>query len=934
MASALEKAAQDFIERWSGHGNEKQETQRFWLDLVQNVLGREDALKSTLFEYRTVGDGFIDVLFPDARLLVEQKSAGVDLDKPEKRQGTLVTPVQQALRYADALPFSMKPAVLCTCNFDTFRFYDLDKDPRATGEPGEEFALAELADHVGTLRRIFSDEHSRLVVQQKLSEHAGILVADLHNALAKQYADPDDPESHHALATLTVRMVFALYAEDAGLFPPNGFSEYVKSYDAAHLRRALLDLFDVLNTPESERDRYLEDELKRFPYVNGGLFGGRIEVPPLTDEIRNVIIHAGEHFSWKDISPVIFGSLMEETLSHDQRRQGGMHYTTVRNIHRVIDPLFLDGLKAELDGIEHNSTLKERARANRLRSYQDKLASLRFLDPACGSGNFLTEAFLQLRALENRVIADLLHGQGYVDFGQDTDAGSLVKVRIDQFHGIEINDFAVSVAKTALWIAEQQALDDTEDIAGQTLNHLPLHDSGNIVRANALRYDWNDLLDGGDCDYVVGNPPFLGHISKSAEQTDDLKAVWGKGYDGYLDYATGWYRKASQYLTKRTAAFALVSTNSITQGQPVPALFRPLSADGWRISFAHRTFAWDAQSTDNAHVHVVIIGMDRGDDAKTPPLLFDYPDIDGDPETVRPRHINGYLLDAPDVYAIKRSQKAGPLSPMLNRADFGSMPLDGGNLLIDDREEYAKAMADPIAAKYVRPFRMGRELINGLDRWCLWLADVSTSDILKSKYLRRRVEACREYRENAPVKGDAYKHRETPQLFRDNHQPEGRYLAIPAVFSSRRKWATCTLLDPDTIAGNKIFTTDDPDGLAFAVIESAMFMTWQKAIGGRLKSDCNFSNTVVWNTLPLPELSDDLRAKVVAAGQGVLEARAKHPGESLADLYNPLMMHPDLIKAHQALDKVVDIAFGAKKPCKTDEERLAVLFARYVEMTA
>ena len=930
MASVSEKAARDFIERWSGHGNEKQESQKFWLDLVQNVLGRDDALKSTLFEYRTVGDGFIDVLFPDARLLVEQKSAGVDLDKPEKRQGDLVTPVQQALRYADALPFSMKPAVLCTCNFDTFRFYDLDEDPRATGKPGEEFALVELADHVGTLRRIFSDEHSRLVVQQKLSEHAGILVANLHNALAKQYAAPDAPDAHHALATLTVRMVFALYAEDAGLFPPNGFSDYVKSYDAVHLRRALSDLFEVLDTPEAERDRYLEDELKRFPYVNGGLFGGRIDVPPLTDEIRTAIIHAGERSSWKDISPVIFGSLMEETLSHDQRRKGGMHYTTVRNIHRVIDPLFLDGLKAELEAIEHDTELGEIARGNRLAKYQDKLASLKFLDPACGSGNFLTETFLQLRALENRAISGRLHGQGYLDLGGDE---SLVKVRIDQFHGIEINDFAVSVAKTALWIAEQQALDDTEAIAEQALPHLPLHDAGNIVRANALRYDWNDLLDGDDCDYVVGNPPFLGHISKSAEQTDDLKSVWGKDYDGYLDYATGWYRKASQYLTKRTAAFALVSTNSITQGQPVAALFRPLAADGWRISFAHRTFAWDAQSTDNAHVHVVIVGMDRGDDAKTPPLLFDYPDIDGDPDAVRPRHINGYLLDAPDVYAAKRSQKTGPLSPMLNRVDFGSMPLDGGNLLIDDREEYAKAMADPIAAKYVRPFRMGRELINGLDRWCLWLADAPVSDILKSSYLKPRVEAVRAFRSGS--RRAATRERSgMPQLFGENHQPDGPYLAIPKVFSGRRRWVTCALLPADVIAGDQVFTTDDPDGLAFAVIESAMFLTWQKAIGGQMKSDCRFSNTVVWNTLPLPELSEDMRSKVIAAGQGVLEARAKHPGESLADLYNPLMMYPDLIKAHQALDKVVDVAFGAEKPCRTDEERLALLFARYVEMTA
>ena len=603
MVSALEQAVREFVDRWSGHGDEKQETQRFWLDLLQNVLHRDDALKSTLFEYRTVGNGFIDVLCPGARLLVEQKSAGIDLDKPEVRQGTAVTPVQQALRYADALPFSMKPAVLCTCNFRTFRFYDLEKDPRATGAPADEFSLDELADHVDMLRRIFSVEHSRVVVQQKLSEQAGVLVADLHNALAKQYADPDAPESHHALATLTVRMVFALYAEDAGLFPADGFSDYVRSYDAAHLRRAMLDLFAVLDTKESERDPYLEDELRRFPYVNGGLFHGQVEIPQFTEEIRQAIIHAGENFSWKDISPVIFGSLMEETLSHDQRRKGGMHYTTVKNIHRVIDPLFLDRLNAELDDLmRRESARSERERETRKATYnagyvrvrkrgkrvdstnpfhrfRERLGSLTFLDPACGSGNFLTESYLRLRELENKALYAELGGQGTLLSDDE-----LVKVRIDQFHGIEINDFAVSVAKTALWIAEQQALDDTENIVGQPLPHLPLHDSGNIVQANALRYDWNELLPADECSYVMGNPPFVGRNKKSDAQVRDMQDIWGDGYDGNLDYATCWFAKAARYLgADPGAAFAFVATNSICQGIQVPFLFKPLY-DGGGVS--------------------------------------------------------------------------------------------------------------------------------------------------------------------------------------------------------------------------------------------------------------------------------------------------------------------------------------------------------------
>lgn len=929
MASLLEKLTVEFVDRWSGHGDEKQETQRFWLDLLQNVLHRDDALKSTLFEYKTVGNGFVDVLCPEARLLVEQKSSGIDLDKPEVRQGTLVTPVQQALRYADALPFSLKPAVLCTCNFDRFRFYDLEQDPRATGKPVDEFTLAELPEHVETLQRIFSDEHSRVVVQQHLSEHAGVLVANLHNALAAQYANPDDVRSHHSLAILTVRMVFALYAEDAGLFPRDSFSDYVKSYDAAHLRRAMLDLFEVLDTSEADRDPYLEDELKRFPYVNGGLFHGGIEIPQFTDDIRDAIIHAGEHFSWKDISPVIFGSLMEETLSHDQRRKGGMHYTTVKNIHRVIGPLFLDDLKSELDDIEHDTTLSERVRVNRLVKYQDKLASLKFLDPACGSGNFLTETFLQLRALENRVIADRLHGQGYMDFGQDSDAGSLVRVRIDQFHGIEINDFAVSVAKTALWIAEQQALDDTEAIAEQTLPHLPLHDSGNIIQANALRYDWNMLLPSDQCSYIMGNPPFIGQYLMTDDQKQDMRDVWGKQYDGYLDYATGWHRKASQYLQNTPhAAFAFVSTNSVAQGQPVPALFKPLFADGWRIRFAHRTFAWDAQSTDMAHVHVVIIGMDKETDDKRTPKLYEYAEINGESIERNVVHINPYLVEGPDAFVDKRMSI---LSPVLSPVRRGSQPTDGGNFILDDRKAYDEAMADSIASKYVRPFRMGRELINGIDRWCLWMVDAEPSDLRKSSFLRKRIEGVRTMRLNSKKEVTRRK-ADAAWLFDENHQPTVNYLAIPKVFSGRREYATCDWYMNDIVAGDMVYTCDDPDGFNFAVIESSAFMVWQKTVGGKLKSDCRFSNTVVWNNLPLPALDEDLHNKMVAAGQAVLQARANHPGQSLADLYDPDYMPVDLRKAHEALDRVVDVAFGASKPCKSDDERLQILFDKYSEM--
>ena len=658
--------------------------------------------------------------------------------------------------------------------------------------------------------------------------------------------------------------------------------------------------------------------------MDGGLFADRIDVPPLTGELRDALLEISEGFDWSGISPVIFGSLMEETLSHDERRKGGMHYTSVKNIHRLIDPLFLDGLKTELEGAEARPVAGG-SRTNALNKLHDKIAGLRFLDPACGSGNFLTETYLELRRIENRILADLdKDGQLALDLGDDLNP---VRVSISHFHGIEINGFACAVARTALWIAEQQALDDTEStISG--LPRLPFTDTAHIQQGNALRLDWNELLPGDHCDYVMGNPPFIGQYLMSDSQKEDMRLIWDKGYDGYLDYATGWHRKASEYLAKPGAAFAFVSTNSISQGQPVPSLFRPLFDEGWRIRFAHRTFAWDAQSTDNAHVHVVIVGMDKT--SEPAPILFEYTDIDGEPAARTVDNINGYLLDDPNVFVEKRMK---PLSSELSPAGRGSQPTDGGNLILDNREEHDQAISDPIAAKYVRPFRGSRELINGIERWCLWLVDVEPAEIRNSAFLRRRVDAVREMRlasKKAPTRAKAT----TSWLFDENHQPTGRFLCLPKVFSGRREYATCLSLEPNVIVSDLCYTSPDPDGLAFAVIESRMFIVWQAAVGGRLKSDYRFSNTVVWNNLPLPALDDETRTALIEAGRNVLVARANHPGQSLADLYDPDYMPTDLRAAHRELDKVADVAFGARKWLKDDDDaRLQVLFKSYTRMT-
>lgn len=935
------EAAVRFVEQWRGHGYEKSEAQVFWMQLSAEVLGVEHPFSFDNYgaEKRDAKGGFADVILPAASLLIEQKSGNVNLDEQEERQGRAVTPLQQALDYNNSFPFNERKRFICVCNFHEFRFYDLNKDPLAKRPPYAVFTLEELPENLHVFRALLrgADRPDVSVSEnRRVNVEAARHVATLNRHLARFYHHADsDPAEHRALALTTVRIVFLYYAEDSGLLKPGQFTDYVESLPADWLGQGLQSLFDWVDKDETAREQaYPTPALKEFPYIDGGLFHETIPVPAVDEDFKQALLDMGRTFDWSDISPVIFGSLMEETLSHDERRQGGMHYTSPENIHKLIDPLFLDDLKQELQTLIHQyddksiSPQKRTALTSQLKTFQNRLAGLQFLDPACGSGNFLTETFLQLRALEDEILVRLQKGDVMLDLGE----GYLdVKVNIRQFHGIEINDFACSVARTALWIAEQQALDRTEARLGNHYDRLPLTDSGDIICGNALQTDWNTLLPGSDCDYVIGNPPFVGQYLMDDNQKQDMKDVFGKDYDGYLDYVTGWYRKTADYMQNNpSATFAFVSTNSITQGQPVPALFKPLFARNWRITFAHRTFQWDAQSTDNAHVHVVIIGMAQTNREK---MLYTYETVSSEPVETHPENINAYLLDAPNVFVEKRSQKTGTLSSLLSLANRGSQPTDDGNLLLNTRKDYEEAMSDPIAAKYVRPFKGARELIHNIDRWCLWLVDAEPQDIRDSKFISERVKACREYREHAPVTGDAYKHRDTPWLFRDNLQPSVPYLCVPSTHAGRREYTTSAWLPPEVIASNLNFTIVDPDGLAFAAIESSMFTTWQDAIGGRMKSDNRFANTLVWNTFPLPELDDVTRQKMIDAGRQVLAARANHPDSTLADLYDPLVMPADLRKAHRELDKVVDLAFGASKPCGSNEERLSILFDSYLRLT-
>ena len=767
--------------------------------------------------------------------------------------------------------------------------------------------------------------------QEEASIRAARVMADLYEALdGSGYSD-------HEASIFLIRTLFCLYGDDAGLWERDLFAEFLVTRtgeDGSDLGAQLALLYQTLNTPVERRQSTLDELIARFPYVNGGIFAEPLSIPSFSSAMRDELMRACA-FDWSGISPAVFGSLFQAVKSPEARRKLGEHYTSETNILKTLGPLFLDELRQKF--ADHVHDTKE------LKALREELGELRIMDPACGCGNFLVVAYRELRRLDTEIlvrIRELELARKDNDefqatmFFDDRGEHAEIMVQLDHFFGIEIEEWPARIAQTALHLAHHQANREMERLLGQAPSILPLSTSAHITIGNALRTDWTQVYPPSPTVRIVGNPPFIGQYMRSEQQTDDLRLVWGDGYDGYLDYVTGWFIKASQYFQSvpRGGRFAFVSTNSIAQGAPVPALFRPLLEGGWRIRFAHQTFAWTSEAPGAAAVHCVITGFDRGaPHEKARPMLFTYSDLKAQPEALPVKHINPYLVEGPDIF-LKALRH--PLSPDLPEVRFGSKPADGGNLIVE-AEDYPQAAADPIAAKYLRPFRMGREVVRGLDRWCLWMhtEDFDPRDIDRSPILKERVRACAIFRQGSKKKATVAG-AQTAHLFQENHQPSEPYVAIPRVVSETRLFYTAAHLSEDVIAGDKVYTALDPDGFLFAIISSSMFMSWQKLVGGRLKSDLNFSNKIVWNTLPLPEVSNKQRAAIIAAGQGVLAARAEQPGVSLADMYNPLAMSPSLLKAHRALDRAVDRAFGAKKALETNEQRLAILFKRYQEMTA
>ena len=966
-------AAKEFASRWCGKGYEKGDTQKFWLELLQKVYGVDDPYSMVAFEEKTKVDStnYMDVSIAATRVLIEQKSIDKNLGAPIRQSdGSLLNPFQQARKYIVNLPVSSHPRWVVTCNFAEFWVYDMEQP---NGEP-QKIMLKDLGKEYYRLKFLVDTKSEHITKEMQVSMHAGEIVGRIYEALLKQY-DDNTPEALRWLNILCVRIVFCLYAEDAGVFANDQFHDYLVSYDAKDLRRALNDLFETLNTPVEKRSKYLTDDLKAFPYTNGGLFEEKIEIPQFTDELKETLLqNASLDFDWSEISPTIFGAVFESTLNPETRRSGGMHYTSIENIHKVIDPLFLNELRSELDGILEMKVEKERRK--RLDAFQEKLATLTFLDPACGSGNFLTETYLSLRRMENEVINARYHGQSFLGIEEVNP----IKVSINQFYGIEINDFAVTVATTALWISEAQMLRETERIMHRDIDFLPLKSYSNIREGNALRMDWDVIEQASDVptiraknvhliiepevpkvseppieygevnvvtshfdsaakpevkryevhyDYIMGNPPFVGYSLQSKDQKDDVLKIFvdakGKPYKtaGKIDYVAGWYYKAAQLMKNSPdTRTALVSTNSITQGEQVAAIWKPLKElFGIHIDFAYRSFRWDSEASLKAHVHCVIVGFSNKLSTK---VIYD------NDKQISAMNINAYLIDAPDVYLNSRSM------PICNvpQMSSGGKPVEGGFLILSPEEKQQIINKEPQIEKYVRPFTSGDDFINNKMRFCLWLVGANPTDLKHSPEVISRVENVRMFRLNS-TKEATRRCAETSTLFMEVKEPQSDYLLIPATSSEQRRYIPIGYVDKNVIPNNAVQFVPDATLYHFGVIISNVHMAWMRAVCGRLETRYRYSANIVYNNFPWPTPTDAQKAKIEQTAQRILDARALYPDSSLADLYDELTMPVELRKAHQDNDRAVMEAYGFPvKSSFTESQCVAELFIRYQELTA
>lgn len=920
-----------FIKKWTDKGREDEDDRSYWIDLFQDVFEQSGVTDRLSFQKKVTGrDGNtkrIDVYIPETKVIIEQKSLNVALDKPQAGHDGM-TPFEQARMYNDGLPFSERARWIVTSNFADIWIYDMDK--RKPEEEIIKVSLSELDKQYPTLQFLFDNRVEEIRKELKVSQEAGDRIGNIYDSLLAQIPGEPTEEEYKSLNLFCVRLVFCYYAEDAGLFGKYQFRDYMKSFNTRHLRNGLKDLFRILDTKESERDRNDEPELLAFPYVNGGLFADRNIIIPQIDEKTHELMTQTSDFNWSDISPTIFGAVFESTLNQETRRKGGMHYTSIENIHKVIDPLFLDELKEEYQTISESK--QPNVKRQKLKEYQEKLGSLKFLDPACGSGNFLTETYLSLRKIENEVIKDITELDRSVNPNQiaisDFAPGkSIIKVNLNQFYGIEINDFAVSVAKTALWIAENQMLKQTEDVAYQQIDFLPLKSYVNIIEGNALNIDWKDVIDSTVCSYIMGNPPFSGTRTMEKKQKEEVIQVFGKKWNSCksLDYVSCWYKIAADYIANTDIRCAFVSTNSITQGEQVPILWKRLIYDsGIHIDFAYRTFRWDSEATIKAKVHCVIVGFSAVQNSKKKCLYS------GDDKYLVD-NISPYLENEPSVF-VERQEK-----PICNVPSIylGCTFNDNGHLIMsfDEKNEFIKN--EPKAAAYIRPYMMGKDFISRKPRYCLWLQNASPAQIKEMKSVLLRIEQVRDFRLSCD-NSDTVESANTPaipSIMRYYlHETYSDYIAIPKVSSSRREYIPIDLVNKDVVAGDKLFLMPDASIYHFGILTSQIHMAWTRKYCGRLKSDYSYASKIVYNSFPWPTLTDDLKTKIEQTAQGILDARSLYPDSSLADLYDPLTMPIELRKAHEANDKAVMKAYGFD-PSMEEPEIVAELMKMYQKLT-
>lgn len=914
--------AKEFAVFWKDKGYEKGQSQIFWTILLTDVFGVENISEFIEFEDQVHIDkttGFIDGYIPSTKVLIEQKSIEKDLRKPIKQSdGSLLNPFQQAKKYIAELPVSKHPKWVITCNFKSFLVYDMNNP---NSEP-EEILLKNLPKEYYRLSFLVDEKSEHLKKEEELSFKAGELVGKLYDAFSKQYKDITNEQSQKDLNELCVRLVFCLYAEDAGLFGrKNVFHDYLSKYDNLGLmRKNLIELFKILDTKLEDRDPYLDDDLNQFPYVNGGLFSNEnIEIPLFTEEIRDTLLaKASDDFDWSEISPTIFGAVFESTLNPETRRSGGMHYTSIENIHKVIDPLFLNELREKLD--DALAYKNEKTRNEKLIEFQNYIASLNFLDPACGSGNFLTETYLSLRRLENEMLSAMSKGMMMLDIA-DT-----IKVSIQQFYGIEVNDFAVKVAKTALWIAEAQMWTETKKIISSFTNisdFLPLETYDNIVEGNALRINWNDVISNNKCSYIMGNPPFVGSKYSDKEQKLDMDYVFennSKIKYRTLDYVTCWFYLASKYILETEIKCAFVSTNSITQGEQTGIIWKPIIEMGITINFAHRTFRWDSEASLKAHVHCVIIGFSCKN-------LVDKKIIFDNGKVLKTNNINPYLVSAPNVFIESRNKPFDLRKKMI----APNKPCDYNNLKIEKNEYTDFISKCPQSKKWIKRMVGAQEFINNKERYCLWLVGCEPSELRSMPLVLERVNKCREDRIKANTE-ESLKLANTPTLFREQINPKS-YLIIPCVSSERRRYIPIGFLDDKTIPVMGTLIIPNADLYDFGILTSNVHMSWTRTVCGRLKSDYRYSKDIVYNNFPLPNPTSQQRDKIEQTAQMILDARAKYPNSSLADLYDELTMPVELRKAHQANDVAVMEAYGFNWKIMTESECVAELMKMYQLLT-